>query len=478
MSIDELASPSTAAPPAQGTFAKRSPVTGQVMGDYPATTVGEALEMVARAAAAQAGWARTSYVERRRVLLAAADRLESQLEEHVDTLALEVGATRAWTEMNVRESASTLREAAGLTSAPIGELLPSFDPAVVNHSVREPAGVTLSIVPWNAPVILAARSSAISLAVGNAVVLRPSEEAPVSAGFLLADALLSSGLPEGVVSVLTTAPEDSAEVIDAVLAAPEVRRVAFIGSTRVGRLIAARAGAALTPAVMELGGKNATVLRSDVDLERSAPLVAFSSFVHSGQVCMCTDKVLVHRDRFEETVERLAEIADAMVVGDPRDPDTELGPLINDAAADRFRGLVDDARDHGATVVAGGQIEGRYGRPTVLVDVSDACRFHLEEGFAPIVSVAVFEDDDDAVAQANAGDLGLIASVISVDATAAGRLARRLRAGAVHVNGPSIGDEPHVPFGGLGASGFGRLGGAESVRFFTEQRTLYVHGSP
>ena len=184
----------------------------------------------------------------------------------------------------------------------------------------------------------------------------------------------------------------------------------------------------------------------------------------------------MHRDRFAETVERLAAIADAMVVGDPRHPDTALGPLINDAAATRFRELVADARGNGARVVAGGGAEGRCARPTVLVDVSDTCRFHLEEGFAPIVSVAAFDDDDDAVAQANAGDLGLIAGVVSADSAAADRIARRLRAGAVHVNGPSIGDEPHVPFGGLGSSGMGRLGGMESVRFFTEQRTLYVHG--
>lgn len=471
MSVDELAGPVAI----RRTYAKRSPVTDQVLGEHPATTVDEALDLVARAAEAQTGWARTAYVERRRVLLAAADLLEAEQDRHVATLALEIGATPAWAEMNVRESASTLREAAGLCSAPVGELFPSFDPTVLNHSLRQPAGVTLSIVPWNAPVILAARSSAISLAVGNAVILRPSEEAPESAGFLLADALLRSGLPEGVVSVLTSAPGDGPEIIDAVIAAPEVRRVAFIGSTRVGRLIAAKAGAALTPAVLELGGKNPTVVRGDVDLERWAPLLAFASFAHSGQVCMCTDKVLVHRDRFDETVERLSAIAGAMVVGDPREPGTDLGPLINDAAAARFSELVDDARGHGAQVVAGGEIDGRYARPTVLTGVSDACRFHLEEGFVPIVSVAAFDDDDDAVAQANAGDLGLIASVLSADGAAADRVARRLRAGAVHVNGPSIGDEPHVPFGGLGASGMGRLGGTESVRFFTEQRTFYTH---
>ena len=458
------------------TFADVSPVTGETLAEFPALQPDDVADILRDAAHAQREWAAVPYTERRRILLSAADLLESELQEHAATMALEVGATRPWAEMNIHESAATLREAASLTSGAIGEILPSFDPDTVNQSLREPAGVSLSIVPWNAPVILAARSSAISLAVGNAVVIRPSEEAPISAGHLLADALVRAGVPAEVIPVVTSAAGEGRHLINELVASPEIRRIAFIGSTPVGRSIASQAGAALTPSVMELGGKNVTIVREDVDLERWAPLLAFSAFANTGQVCMCTDKLLVHRSRYAEAVDRLVAIAESMNVGDPRDPAVQLGPLINAGAAEHFSELVEDARGLGAGVAAGGSIDGLYARPTVLTDVNDRCRFFAEEGFAPIVNVVPYDDDDDALAKANEGELGLIAAVISDDADRAYRLARRVRAGAVHVNGASVGDEPHVPFGGLGASGMGRLGGRDSVRFYTEQRTFYLHG--
>ncbi|MFT4307542.1 MAG: aldehyde dehydrogenase family protein [Microbacterium sp.] len=467
--------PSTTSP--GRTFADVSPVTGEPIAEIRAMTADAAVAAAHAAAAAQPAWAALPYTERRRVLLRAADILETDLENHVATFALEVGAVRGWAEMNIAESAATLREAAGLTSASVGMLQPSHEVGQLTESRRGPAGVSLSIPPWNAPTILATRSSAISLAVGNAVVIRPSEEAPLTAGYLLADALHRAGVPEHVVTVVTTAPGEGRLAIDALVGSGVIRRVAFIGSTPVGRRIAARAGEALVPAVMELGGKNATIVRADADLERWAPVLAFASFANSGQVCMCTDRILVHRGRYQELVDRLAFEAERIVVGDPRDPDTQLGPLINDRAAAAFRSLVADAKAKGAIAVAGGTIDGRYASATVLTGVRPGQDYYLDEGFVPIVSVIPVDDDDEAVAIANDTEYGLVGSVVSADGDAARRLARRMRAGAVHVNGPSVGDEPHVAFGGLGASGVGRLGGEESLRFFTEQRTFYLHDS-
>lgn len=455
-------------------FDDLSPVTGAVFARVAAAEVPDALAAVEAAAAAGPDWASRSFVERRSILGAAADILESELDAARELFALEIGGVAGWATMNVHEAAATLREAAGLASSPLGEILPSHDPLTVNLSVRRPAGVVLAIVPWNAPLVLAARSTAIALALGNPVVLRPSEEAPFTAGHLLASALERAGMPPGVINVVTTAPGTGRTVIKAMIEHPAVQRVVFIGSTPVGRSIASVAGAALTPAVMELGGKNATIVRADADLERWVPSLAFASFVNAGQVCMCTERIIVHRAIADELTDRLVELAETMTVGDPRG-EVDLGPVINARAAEHFRELVTDARANGATVLTGGTINGLYARPTVLRDLTPSCRFSQEEGFVPIVSVIPVGDDAEAIEVANSGDFGLIASVLSSDGAAAEDIAERLNSGAVHINGPSVGDEPHVPFGGIQGSGFGRLGGTESVRFFTQQRTLYRH---
>jgi acyl-CoA reductase-like NAD-dependent aldehyde dehydrogenase len=474
--FDRWRSPSAGAASGVSHFATVSPVTGETLGRYPAHSAADARHVVERASAAQAEWAAGGFVARRRALLRAADILEERVGDLRAVFALETGGIAGWAEMNVLEAAATLREAAAVASSPIGELLPSTDPRTLNQSRRGPAGVVLAIVPWNAPLILAARASAIALVMGNAVVLRPSESSPMTAGFVLAEALEAAGLPSDVVSVVTTAPGDGRTAITEMIEHPAVRRVVFIGSTTVGRRIGETAGRALVPAVLELGGKNATIVRGDADLDLVVPQLAFSAFANTGQVCMCTDRVVVDRAVASEVTERLAVAAASIVVGDPRRDSTQMGPLINDAAADQFAMFVDDARSAGARVVTGGDRDGRYATPTVLADLPASASYYAEEGFSPVVSVHPVGGDDEAVAVANEGDYGLIGAVFSRDTGAATRVAARMRAGAVHVNGPSVGDEPHVPFGGIGASGLGRLGGAESVRFFTEQRTTYLHG--
>lgn len=457
------------------TFTVCSPVDDEPVSEHPAFTSEAALEAACRAADAQQEWSARPFPERRRILLAAADLLESDANRICEAFAAETGSVTAWAEMNIHEAAATLREAAGLASAPVGELLPSQDAGTTILSERMPAGVALAIVPWNAPMVLAARSIAIALAVGNAVVIRPSERSPRTAGGILAEVLVRAGVPAEAVPVVTTRPGDGRAVIGALIASPWIARVVFIGSTSVGRSVGAQAGEALIPSVLELGGKNATIVRADADLDVWIPKLAFSAFANSGQVCMCTERIIVHESIADELVAKLAELADAMTVGDPRGAAIDLGPVISDDAARHFDELVTDATFHGARVVAGGTRHGRFVRPTVLTGVAPTARLYDEEGFLPIVSIHPFRSDDEAVAIANSGEYGLIASVVSADAAAAQRIARRVRAGAVHVNGPSVGDEPHVPFGGLGASGTGRLGGYDSVRFFTEQRTFYIH---
>ncbi|WP_239154510.1 aldehyde dehydrogenase family protein [Amycolatopsis sp. FDAARGOS 1241] len=409
------------------------------------------------------------------MLLRAADLLEADFSRNRDSLALEVGAVRGWAEMNTAEAAATLREAAGLASSPLGSVLPSADPSGANLSLRTAAGVVLAIVPWNAPVVQSARSVAIALALGNTVILRPSELAPHAAGHLLADVLTRAGAPAGVVNVVTCSPSRSKELVASLVAEPAVRRVVFIGSTPVGRSIASVAGNALTPAVLELGGKNPTLVLSDADLDTAADRIVFAAFANSGQVCMSTDRVLVATSAFAELCERVAARAAALPVGDPRLDTTAVGPLITDAAAARFTSLAGDAVSRGARLLTGGSADGRYATPTVLTDVSPDSPLYSTEFFAPLVTRQPYADEPAMIAAANDTPYGLIASVLSSDPSRAWHLARSLRCGAVHVNGPSVGDEPHVPFGGLAASGYGRLGGIESVLTFTEQRTFYLH---
>ncbi|MDJ1372622.1 aldehyde dehydrogenase family protein [Gulosibacter molinativorax] len=461
----------------ESTFTVLSPVDGLPAASFLAFSVDDALATAARAAKAQTDWANLPFPERRRMLLNAADILEREHEDVARAFARETGATSDWAAMNVHEAAETLREAAGLTSTPTGQRLPGQDGSTNILSEREPAGVVLAIVPWNAPLVLAARSIAIALALGNAVLLRPSELAPQTAGAVIVDALHRAGVPADVVSCISTRPGDGRSVISALLDNSAVNRVVFIGSTPVGQKIAERAANRMIPGVFELGGKNATVIREDADLDEWIPKLALACFANSGQVCMCTERIIVHHSLRDELVRKLSDFANEMTVGDPAKVDTDLGPVIDDAAAERFDGYMVDAVEHGAQVTAGGLRDGRYVRPTVLTDVPTAAKVRFQETFLPLVHVTEFETDAEAIALANEGQFGLIASVVSKDEAAAVSLARQIRAGAVHVNGPSVGDEPHVPFGGLGLSGAGRLGGEESVRFFTTQRTYYIHNS-
>lgn len=459
-------------------FESVSPVDGRTIARVASASHSDVDRAVAAAHHAFEEWSRTSYLERRQVFLDAADYLEQRADEFTELLTAEVGLPVFFARMNIGEAAATLREAASLTSLPIGEVLPSHDPQSSNLNMRVPAGVVLTIVPWNAPLILAARSTAIAVAVGNTAIIRPSEEAPQTAGHLLASALVHAGAPAGVISVLSSAPGQGRETITRLIANPAVRRVVFIGSTDVGRKIAAVAGSHLTPAVMELGGKNASIVLDDVDIDEAANTLVGAAFGFGGQVCMATDRIIVSDRIADELVARLTDRVRALKIGDPRDPQTFYGPLINRKAVDHFRGLVGDAVAHGARLLVGtGETDGLYAEPVVLEDLDQSARLYHEEAFSPVVAVHRVGSEAEAIRLANDSDMGLIGAVLSGDPGHALQIAAEMNAGAVHVNGSSIGDEPHVPFGGIGLSGQGRLGGHESVRAFTEQRTLYLHGA-
>jgi vanillin dehydrogenase len=431
---------------------------------------------VEAAAAAFPAWAASAPGGRRSLLNAAAELLEARGEEIAATMTAETGGTFGWGMFNVQLAAGMLREAAAQAYGAVGEVIPSDVPGVLALGVRQPAGVVAAIAPWNAPVILGVRAVAMPLAYGNTVVLKASEECPRTHA-AIARALQDAGFPAGVVNLVVNDPADAPEVVDELIAHPAVRRVNFTGSTRVGRIVAEKCGRHLKRVLLELGGKAPLVVLPDADLDEAVAAATFGAFFHQGQICMSTERIVVDRSVCDDFSDRLAERASALAVGDPREPATQIGPLINEAALERVSGLVDDARDHGAQVLAGGTADGLRYAPTVLGDVTPQMRIYGEESFGPVVSVVPVDDVDEAVRVANDTDYGLAGAVFGRDVPRAFDVARRIETGICHVNGATVHDEPQMPFGGVKGSGFGRFGGRAALEEFTELRWITVGGT-
>jgi acyl-CoA reductase-like NAD-dependent aldehyde dehydrogenase len=340
-------------------------------------------------------------------------------------------------------------------------------------AVRQPVGVVVGIAPWNAPVILATRAVATPLAYGNTVVLKASEECPRTHA-AVATAIADAGVPAGVINLLTNAPQDAPAVVEALIAHPAVRRVNFTGSTRVGRVIAQKAAESLKRVLLELGGKAPMVVLADADLDEAVNAANFGAFMNSGQICMSTERVVIDESVANEFGEKLAERAAALPVGNPADPGTAIGPVINAAALERIMDLIEDAKSKGARVLAGGEAEGPCIKPTVLADVTPDMRIYHEESFGPVVALVHVNGADEAVDVANDTEYGLAAAVFSRDVPVAMDVARRIQSGICHVNGSTVHDEPQMPFGGVKASGWGRFGGQAALEEFTELRWMSV----
>ncbi len=459
------------------TFERIDPLTGEVATEAAAATIADALAAAEAAARAFPAWSAFGPSARRAKLLAAADVIQSRAEDFAEAMIAEVGATPAWCEFNVKLAAGMLREAAAMTSQVTGEVIQSDDPGRFAMTVRAPAGVVLGIAPWNAPIILGVRAIAMPLACGNTVILKASELSPATHR-LIGTALRDAGLPDGVVNVVTNAPEDAGKVVETLISHPAVRRISFTGSTRTGRHIAETAARYLKPVLLELGGKASLIVLDDADLDEAVEAAAFGAFVNQGQVCMSTERIVVDDKVADAFMEKFAAKARALTAGDPRDSDVLLGSLVNQEAVARVRALMDDALIKGAVLAAGGEIKGTVMHATVLDRVTPAMRIYSEESFGPIVSVVRAKDADDAVRIANDTEYGLAAAVFGRDIARALDVARRLDTGICHVNSSTVHDEPQMPFGGTKASGYGRFGGKAAIEEFTELRWITVAKGP
>ena len=366
------------------------------------------------------------------------------------------------------------RQAAGAAYTPVGQVIPSDIPGAFAMGLRRPVGVVAAIAPWNAALILSARSIAAPLVFGNTVVLKPSEWSPWVGGLLWGEIFAEAGLPAGVLNIVTHAPGEAGPIGDELVENPLVRRINFTGSTATGRRLAEAAGRHLKRVVLELGGQNPLIVLADADLDYAVSAAAFGAFLHQGQICMSSRRIIVERPIAAEFTERLAAKTAGLKAGNPNEHDTIIGPLINADAVATVQRRVDDAVAKGARVLAGGEARGSCYTATLITDVPADSELAQLETFGPVAAIEVADDADDAVRRANDTDYGLSAGIITSDPDRGLALAERLETGIVHVNDQTVGDEPQMPFGGVKDSGWGRFGGAFALEEFTELRWITV----
>ena len=459
------------AAPGGRTFADYNPYSGEVVAEVAAGGRAEAEAAIAAAHAAFPGWAATPPSERQRLFLRAADIVERRRQEIVDVMANETGAVGVYAGYQVKLVADQFRHASGWGFKPIGDVIPSDVPGRLAMAVRKPLGVVAGFSPWNGAFTLAVRTVLLPLVFGNTVVLKPSEEAPLSAGLLVAEIMEEAGFPPGTVNVVTHGPGEAAPIADAFFESPAVRSINFTGSSAVGRMLAARAGQALKRIVLELGGYNPMIILRDADMAGAVDTTAFSAFFHQGQICMNARKVLIERPIYDEFVDKLAAKVRTLKSGDPAVPGTVIGPLINDRALHSVQERVQDAVSRGAQVVVGGGAEGRVYAPTILTHVPADAPIMREETFGPVLIVEAVDSAEDALEKAVDTRYGLCASILTGDQDRGLDLAQRFDCGMVHINGPTMASEPSLPNGGVKESGWGRSG-PYAVEDFTEIRLI------
>lgn len=371
-----------------------------------------------------------------------------------------------------------LREAAAQVHDAAGEIIPGDLPGAFNMAVRQPVGVIAGIAPWNAPLILSLRSICMPIAYGNTAVLKPSTESAAAGGVVIAEVFEAAGFPKGVLNLVTNGPGGSSAIGDALIENPKVRRINLTGSSEVGRQLAEKAGRHLKRVALELGGQNPLIILKDADIDAAVNAAAFGAFLHQGQICMSTRRIIADKVIASEFTDKFVKKVAGFKVGNPKEQDTIVGPLINRQQLEKVQHNVANAVRDGAKVLCGGKSEGLCYYPTVLTNVKPGSALACEETFGPVVSVIEVDGDAEAVAVANDTMYGLAAAVFTQDLAKGLSVARRIESGIVHINDQTVHDEPQVPFGGVKESGWGRFGGKAALEEFTELRWISVQLTP
>jgi acyl-CoA reductase-like NAD-dependent aldehyde dehydrogenase len=454
-------------------FTTTEAVTGEPIAHVAAASVSDARRGVDAAALALPAWAAMAPGARREILQRAAALLSERAGEIVPLMGREMGATGPWAGFNVHVATGMVQEAAAQTYSMLGDTIPSDIPGLFAMGIRQPAGVVIGIAPWNAPLILGVRAVVMPLAFGNTVVLKASEQAPLTQAVIVRT-FMDAGVPAGVINLISNAPEDAADVVEALISHPSTARVNFTGSTKIGRVIGEIAGRHLKRVVLELGGKAPMVVLADADLEKAAAAANFGAFMNQGEICMSTERLIVDSTVANAFTDKLVTRASRLTVGAPHDRGSQLGPLVHAGARDHVIGLIEDAKAKGAQVVCGGTYDGLYVRPTVLRGVTSEMRIYTEESFGPVASIIEVDGIEAAIESANDSQYGLSAAVFTENTSTGLQVAQQIRSGICHINGSTVHDEPHMPFGGVGASGWGRFGSKAALEEFTELRWITI----
>jgi len=450
--------------------------SSDLIGTFPQSGTADVDEAVTAAQEAFESWWRRPAPDRGKILRTAGDLLAERKEDIAHTMTREMGKPFFETKGDVQEAIDTAYYAASETRRLFGHTVPSELPNKMNMSIRRPVGVCGVITAWNFPIAVPSWKILPALAAGNTIVFKPSEEAPYS-GLLFVETLIDAGVPDGVINVVHGDGETGGMLVEHA----DVDAVGFTGSYEVGTSIAETCGRLNKRVSLEMGGKNPTIVMDDADLNLALEGVIWGAYGTTGQRCTATSRLICHESVHDTLVARIEDEAHDLTLGDGNDDDTDVGPLINEAALRKVSRYVDIGQDEGATLTMGGSavdvegLDGFFFEPTLFTEVKPEMRIAQEEIFGPVLSVFKVESYEEAVQIANNTKYGLSSSIYTEDVQNGFKAMRDLEAGITYVNGPTIGAEAHMPFGGVKGTGNGhRDGGWAAFEFFTEKKTIYV----
>jgi acyl-CoA reductase-like NAD-dependent aldehyde dehydrogenase len=452
-----------------------NPYTNEVINTYKGASVEDVDAAFAAARKASEAWSKGHPLERRDLLMRAANILLQRRDELTEWIIKEVGGTYGKAEVEINQTYNMLIEASGYPTRVNGLTIPSYTQGKETYVIRKALGVVSMISPWNFPLYLSMRTIAPALAVGNAVVIKPASQSPVTGGVIIAKLFEEAGIPKGVFNCLVG---KSGTIGDYFVANETAKLISFTGSTPVGKGIGKIAGEALKKLALELGGNNAFIILDDADVDRAVGSAIFGRFMHQGQICMSTNRILIHESIYDEFREKFVARARALPYGNPADKNTIIGPLIDNKAAQHVLDLIERSVKAGAKLETGGTAQGNVVLPTVLSDVTPDMPIFQEEIFGPAVGLVRFKDDEEALQLANSTQFGLSGALHTRDLQRGIQLAKRVETGMMHINDQSVNDEMNTPFGGEKNSGVGRFGGDFILDEMTTVQWLSVQVEP